>query len=414
MTEALRATNRRMNMKISTTLIGLTSLIMSQAFAGSVSPSPRQNVMVSRNAVPDGATGVIINGGCYGTNNRGTTNQLSPDSRIVIRMKMSATSTALIDFPSKMASPGGNGTASTCGITMITNDSLMVKGTLRSMDTILATSGSGGQMIVDAFSVANLNNTGSRTAITCQNFPISFGMNLTPGSDTSYSAIQVFTTTKSPQAFYGYNGLMDRGTKLDVKKSTRSGGYSDTNQFIQISGAYPGQDGFCGGFHSPLMFFFKDAHPAFTGRSLLLKGEKIPTSWVEENHEGYFLVNLKNANAVIKVESLFGDNSEFKNGFDALRKLDVNQDRVMDKKDKAFKNLYLWKDANGNSKNDKGEVKSLAEMKVESIDLKYNDEFRLEKNKSVFKGNSTFNFMDENGKAASGQIYDVFFESLEK
>ena len=48
-------------------------------------------------------------------------------------------------------------------------------------------------------------------------------------------------------------------------------------------------------------------------------------------------------------------------------------------------------------------------MKVESIDLKYNDGYHLDKGSAVFKGRTTFKFKGEDEKTNEGQIFDIFF-----
>lgn len=397
-------------MKIVFNYLLLSLFLNLQVHAGTISPSPRQNIMLSKNAVPDAGVGVIIDAGCYGTNNRGTTNPLSPASRIYIHIKKSNTEGFLIDIPSAIVTPGGAG-GKTCGITKLVNDSVSVLGVQTTMTSLKMNPGLDGVDLVEGLKISNLAN---RVSINCIKFPISFGMDLNLDESATYSTIQVFPTPISPQAYYGYNGMMDRGSKLTVKQSVHSGGYSDTNKFLHISAAFPGQDGFCGGYHSPLMFFFDEIYPEFTGSTSLIKGENKLTSWVEKNHAGYFLVQLNSVSETITIDNLFGDNDEFKNGFEALAKLDKNKDMKINKKDKAFGNLYLWKDLNGNGKNDKGEIKTLSNYKISDIDLNVNNEYRLERNQSVFNGRSIFNYIDGAGKKQSGQIFDVFFESLQK
>lgn len=396
-----------MNTKL---LLSLALVFSTNSFAGTVAPSPRGAVNVSSDAIPDGSAGIIVNAGCYGTNNRGTTNPLSPSSRVVIYLN-NTKETLLVDFPSSIIAAKGAETPAECGVTKLSNDSVVTESGTHTMETILATAGSGGELIVSALSAANLKSRNGRKDIECSTFPINYAADFALDDISNYYAIQVFNTAVNPQSFYGYNGQMDRGTKISIKTSTFSSGYKAESKFLSIQAAFPGQDGFCGGYHSPLMLFFQEAFPLFSGKSTLLKGKDNPTTWVEPNHEGYFLVHLKNAAAEITADRLFGDSGEIKNGFDALIKLDSNKDLVINKKDKEFKNLYLWKDINGDSKNDKGEIQSLTAMKVESIDLKYNDGYQLDKGAAVFKGRTTFKFKTNEKKDQEGQIFDIFFSN---
>lgn len=389
-------------------LLMLALLSSTNSIAGTVAPSPREAINISSDAIPDGSAGIIVNAGCYGTNNRGTTNPLSPSSRIVLYLS-NVKESLLVDFPSSIIAMGGAGSPGECGVTKINDNTVITPAGNYTMSQILASAGSGGGLIVSALSAENLKTKNGRTSIACSQFPINYAADFAIDNVTSYYAIQVFNTTVNPQSFYGYNGQMDRGTKISIKASTVSSGYNAESKFLSIQADFPGQDGFCGGYHSPLMLFFEEAFPLFSGRSTLLKGEKNPTTWVEPNHEGYFLVHLKSPDAAITADRLFGDSGEIKNGFEALKKIDSNRDSVINKKDKEFKNLYLWKDLNGDSKNDKGEIQSLSAMKVESIDLKYNDGYHLDKGAAVFKGRTTFKFKDAEKKEKEGQIFDIFF-----
>ena len=407
-------------------LILLASFLQITAYAGTVAPSPHETISVSADAIPDAATGILVNASCYGINNRGTINPLSPASRVFIYLT-NGSEQLLLDFPSSMVTPGGAGAAQNCGVTKTTNNTLKYSSGTYSLANLIATASGGnldwgqaankigsmgaGADIVSAFSIDNLDKNNGRSSISCNNFPINFAASYSIENITASYAIQVFSTAVTAQSYYGYNGVMDQGAKITLKVNTTTSDYQSNTKFLSVTAAFPGQDGFCGGYHSPLMFFFKESYPVFTGSSTMLKGKDIPTSWVEANHEGYFLVHLKKANEEITVKKLFGDNDKDKNGFEVLKKLDSNKDGVLNKKDKEFKNLYLWKDANANSVNDKGETVKISDLKVESIDLNYNDGYHLDKGAAVFKGRSTFKFTGDDKKSHDGEIFDIFFSN---
>jgi hypothetical protein len=67
---------------------------------------------------------------------------------------------------------------------------------------------------------------------------------------------------------------------------------------------------------------------------------------------------------------LFGDQRGAANGFEELRKLDSNQDGVIDKQDERYDDLRLFRD-NGNGRTEHGELLRLREAGVSSIDLDY-------------------------------------------
>jgi len=56
-------------------------------------------------------------------------------------------------------------------------------------------------------------------------------------------------------------------------------------------------------------------------------------------------------------------------GFEALRALDTNKDGVINAADTQFSKLSVWVDANSNARTDKGELKSVAEVGVQSLSL---------------------------------------------
>jgi len=91
----------------------------------------------------------------------------------------------------------------------------------------------------------------------------------------------------------------------------------------------------------------------------------------------YFLT-LPDANGEVRgIDQLFGDNTfgpdgRFSaNGYEALRKYDLNGDGVIDRRDPVFPALRLWADLDGNGVADRTELSTLASRRVEMIDLNY-------------------------------------------
>ncbi|MBS1971607.1 MAG: hypothetical protein JSU04_14950 [Bdellovibrionales bacterium] len=177
---------------------------------------------------------------------------------------------------------------------------------------------------------------------------------------------------------------------------------------IEINAAFPGQEGYCGGYHSPLMVFFDDKRPKFTGESMfpLHLGK---TTWPEKNAPGYFIALDKLGDGVItKKDELFGNSDEFKNGFEALRVLDTNHDGVIDEKDKDFKKLLLWQDKNGDGFSQRDELSPLYK-RIKSISLDYDDKTVTSfGNRAEVKGRAKFIFI-EKGQEKTGEVLDVWF-----
>ncbi|MFM0010625.1 calcium-binding protein [Paraburkholderia sediminicola] len=71
--------------------------------------------------------------------------------------------------------------------------------------------------------------------------------------------------------------------------------------------------------------------------------------------------------SITNITQLFGN--ETTDGFDILRKLDANHDNVIDASDPAFASLRVWVDANGNGASDSGELYTLSQLGIVSINL---------------------------------------------
>ncbi|MDR1008590.1 MAG: hypothetical protein LBL65_08560, partial [Campylobacteraceae bacterium] len=96
-------------------------------------------------------------------------------------------------------------------------------------------------------------------------------------------------------------------------------------------------------------------------------GLKERVSWIDSNEA--FLVYDRNQDGKIdSINELFGNRD--KNGFDELRETaDSNYDNKIDKKDALYNRLQVWFDSNQNGKVDEGELKSLSEAGIKSINL---------------------------------------------
>ncbi|MFY1027804.1 S8 family serine peptidase [Actinobacillus seminis] len=109
------------------------------------------------------------------------------------------------------------------------------------------------------------------------------------------------------------------------------------------------------------------------------------TGWLS-NQDGLLVQDLNNNGKIDNMAEVFseyyagkaGRNGEsgekrFKNGFEALSTLDSNRDRVFDHKDKGFNSVRVWQDKNHNGITDKGELQTLADLGITSVDLRYQD-----------------------------------------
>jgi VCBS repeat-containing protein len=102
------------------------------------------------------------------------------------------------------------------------------------------------------------------------------------------------------------------------------------------------------------------------------------TGWV--GTDDGLLVRDRDGNGQIDSgQELFGSETRLAsghkaaNGFEALKELDTNTDGVIDASDAAFADLRVWKDADSNGRTDAGELLTLAEAGVQSINVAYTD-----------------------------------------
>jgi len=90
------------------------------------------------------------------------------------------------------------------------------------------------------------------------------------------------------------------------------------------------------------------------------------TGWVRRD-DGVLAVDLNGNGKVDGLNELFGSASQ--SGFNALAAYDSNNDGVIDSKDAAFGALRVWQDLNENGMTDAGELKTLTEAGVASINI---------------------------------------------
>ncbi len=177
------------------------------------------------------------------------------------------------------------------------------------------------------------------------------------------------------------------------------------------SGLPPGS--YCGSYYSPLMLFFDEARPSFTGSSSfpLSPGKKI--YWPEPGAPGYFLARVEKPGdtSITRADQLFGQAEGIQNGFDSLKRLDSNEDRKIDASDAEFDRLVLWQDRNGDGIATPDEVRSLDEAGVISINLKYRDAGLYKfGGRALVQVVSDFRYKDpKSGKVRKSEIADICF-----
>ena len=82
------------------------------------------------------------------------------------------------------------------------------------------------------------------------------------------------------------------------------------------------------------------------------------------------------------------------NGYEALKAYDLNGDNVIDEKDEIFNKLKIWKGTNSDGITDEGELSSLADNNIKSIDLNYK-EITIDEHSNTVKQSPKVAFVDE-------------------
>ena len=136
------------------------------------------------------------------------------------------------------------------------------------------------------------------------------------------------------------------------------------------------------------------------------------TSWVGKD-DGLLVRDLNNNGQIDDGTELFGNNSVLSsgekaaNGFEALADLDSNNDGIFDNSDTAWNQVDVWKDSNQNGKVDEGELLTLEQAGIESIDLDYQNSNTVDANGNTVGQIGTFD--KENG--TQGNISDIWFNT---
>ncbi|MBX2993920.1 MAG: EF-hand domain-containing protein [Bdellovibrionaceae bacterium] len=297
---------------------------------------------------------VRIHNQCFGTNLRAVSNPVSPNGLIVARMNLNlngADTTIGVTYPGLTAENGrGFQTAQAIAKELVVgpeNSTASVFGNVVTMViplTVTSTTHTDGTVTVSQNRISVTNPT--------------FDQDINCGSGGLFA---LFGMGCGP--YMGQAGRLsgDIGTPIVAADSSA----------VDITASFPGENGFCGGYFSPLMVFMDEKRPDFTGASDFPLYAFGKTAWPEAGSPGHFIAMDRDGNGKIdKADELFGDNQTYKNGFEALAALDSNKDGWITSKDKDFKKLVLWNDKNGNGKTDKGEVVKLSTV-VEKISLAY-------------------------------------------
>jgi len=109
------------------------------------------------------------------------------------------------------------------------------------------------------------------------------------------------------------------------------------------------------------------------------------TGWVGQG-DGLLVLDRNGNGTIDNGTELFGSETKLANGqkaangFEALKELDTDKNGKLDSKDAAFANLRIWKDADGDGYTSEGELLTLAEAGVQSLNAGYSQSTTVDAN----------------------------------
>lgn len=141
-------------------------------------------------------------------------------------------------------------------------------------------------------------------------------------------------------------------------------------------------------------------------------GNRTLVPWPTGDNDGWLVLD-RNGNGMIDSGlELFGDDarlpdgSKAQNGFEALRALDSNRDRVIDQGDQLFAQLKIWIDIDRNGVSGSSELNSLSSLGLTRIDLDYRLSRKRDPDGNLYPLRGKVHFSD----GSERYVYDVYFK----
>lgn len=348
---------------------------------GAVNPMTSLAVAGATHRTTTNTYTVQFRASCFTTNLRGVANPIAPNATVTMSGKVDIDGSGLkpfsVSFPAAAAIEGNSSNATL-------SSSSMPAG------SIVAFSGNMLVAKIKSSVTTSINPVTAEVTTAQQRFEvrdISFTQDVPSGGGSAYS-------------FYGYSGVLS-SSAINISQSS-------DGKVVDIETSFPGQEGYCGGYHSPLMVFLDEKIPKFNNIVDFNMGHGLKTFWPEKNHDGYFVALPNKDGLVTSQQDLFGETAEFHNGFEKLATYDVNKDGVIDAKDPIFKKLVLWKDKTGKGVYSRKDSIPLSEM-VKSINLNFQPNIMQVSASAELREKSTI-VLANASKHPKAYIVDVWFK----
>lgn len=145
---------------------------------------------------------------------------------------------------------------------------------------------------------------------------------------------------------------------------------------------------------------------------ILGDGLKRQISWPVLPSTAFIALDKNKDGNINSVAELFGNNTvgpdgqKAANGFEALKKYDLNKDNLINEKDAIYSELVLWFDLNRNGRADPGELKGLRESSLLAIDLAYSHGFEVDKYGNQTRERSAAQFVGD----VLRMVFDIWFK----
>lgn len=131
------------------------------------------------------------------------------------------------------------------------------------------------------------------------------------------------------------------------------------------------------------------------------------TGWAAAD-DGLLAVDTDGDGRITDRTELFGDTEGFNDGFSKLAEYDSNNDGVITADDERYEDLLIWQDANSDGVSQEGELRTLSEVGISSIDVGNARETDYEINGQHIGFESTFTI---NGEERT--VVDAFFDTID-
>ncbi len=231
----------------------------------------------------------------------------------------------------------------------------------------------------------------------------------TARNNTSSGSGNQSTTTSATDSITLTYTIRDSEGDVSTAQATLSGRYTQTTRWQDWGGD---GDGDGGGGGSPLVLDLDGDGVEMTSIQdgvrfdLGSDGDQDLTAWVQAD-DGLLARDVNQDGEINDQSELFGTLET--DGFHVLAEHDSNNDGVIDADDDVFDELLVWQDHNQDGVSQEGELRTLSDLGIQSINLAATmSDYDLEGSWVAYESSFTY----EDGSV--GQISDVWFQYIDE